>query len=78
MSKASVYFDLERSCSRKDCDEIKQRLNQIPGVLSVGVNKSGRVSVDYDTTGTGPDRLRSRLGECGYSAREDRREPHRM
>ncbi|MCI1965226.1 MAG: heavy-metal-associated domain-containing protein [Oscillospiraceae bacterium] len=79
MSKASIYFSLKHPGDKHDCAEIKQRLDSIPGVLSVSISRDhDRVSVDYDTTGTGPDRLRSKLGDYGYAIASEHWQEHTM
>ena len=79
LSKASVYFTLEHPGDKRSCKEIKRRLDLIPGVISVSVsNDRGRVAVDYDTTGTHPDQLRSALTECGCSAKNVQIHQHTM
>ncbi len=79
MSKATVSFGLKHSENRRGCEEIKRRLDSIPGVLSVSIGRGrDRVSVDYDTTGTGPDCLRGRLKECGCDIEAEHCQEHTM
>ena len=71
MSKASVYFTLNKIDGKHDVKEIKQGLDALPGVVSVSVNDgSGRVAVDFDTTGLQSDRIRKQLEKMGYVIRD--------
>lgn len=77
MSKASVYFQLERPEDKRNCKEIKRRLDSIPGVLSVSVSRGHEtVAVDYDTTGTDPDQLRKELDGCGCAVADEQVQNH--
>jgi copper chaperone CopZ len=79
LSKASIYFSLKHREDQRDCEEIKRRLDSIPGVLSVSIGRDrDRVAVDYDTTGTGPDQLRGKLDECGCAVESEHWQEHRM
>lgn len=79
MSKASVYFSLKQPGGPRDRETIKRKLDEIPGVLSVSVGRDNdRVTVDYDTTGTGPDQLRSKLGEWGFYVQTEHWKEHTM
>ncbi|QNK42061.1 heavy-metal-associated domain-containing protein [Caproicibacter fermentans] len=79
ISKASVYFSLKHPEDQRNCEEIKRNLDSIPGVISVSISRDrDRVAVDYDTTGTGPDRLRNKLGECGCSIEAEHWQEHKM
>lgn len=79
MPKASVYFDLESTADQRDSEEIKRRIDRIPGVISVSVSRGrSRVAVDFDTTGTGPEKLRGALKECGCRVSGERIESHTM
>lgn len=74
-----MIFDLEQPGGKRDAEQIKRDLDAIPGVFSVSVSRDcGRVTVDYDTTGTGPDELRNRLSSCGCRVAAQRREDHTM
>lgn len=78
MSKASAYFTLEKPQGKKGKTEIKRLLDTIPGVLSVSVNEQGRVAVDYDTTGTGTERIRKVLSNYGCEISSAYSEEHKM
>lgn len=79
MSKASVYFDLDHLHGTRDAAEVKKQIDKIPGVISVSVNKnSDRVAVDFDTTGTSPNRIREQLGELGFGIVSEKFEEHVM
>lgn len=79
MSKASIYFDLEHPGNPNNCKQIKRRLDSVPGVLSVSISKEhDTVAVDYDTTGTGADKLRRELQNCGCAVRSEHIENHVM
>ena len=79
MAKASAYFDLEGPQDKHEAARIKKQIDSIPGVISVSVNaRSGRVAVDYDTTGTGPEQIRSQLSGCGCRIASEHTEGHMM
>ncbi|MGM9638218.1 MAG: heavy-metal-associated domain-containing protein [Butyricicoccaceae bacterium] len=40
---------------------IKRELDALPGVQSVSVSQTGRIAVDYDTTGTDAARIAGQL-----------------
>lgn len=79
MSKASLYFDVENLNGKHDAAELKRRIDTIPGVISVSVNReNGHIAVDYDTTGAEQNRIRKQLIEMGLSISEERFENHVM
>lgn len=66
MPNSSIYFKAENAGGRHDIKEIKRTLDEIPGVSSVSVNAdSGRIAVDYDSTGTSREEIHSRLSSLG-------------
>ena len=69
MSKASVYFSMGGLPDRHDMQAIKRELDALPGVQSVSVSQTGRIAVDYDTTGTDAARIAGQLQKAGYAAR---------
>lgn len=79
MSKQSVYFRLQNADSKKDRKLLKQGLDTIPGVISVSVNdQTGKLAVDYDSTGTSSERIGEQLEKMGYRAQLLAREDHTM
>jgi copper chaperone CopZ len=79
MAKASVSFTLGQGADRKDSAQIKRALDSIPGVLSVSVGRDGdRVAVDYDTTGTGTEKIRKLLEKQGFRVAGESTEEHIM
>ena len=79
MPKASMYFNLPDLHSKQDSAKIKQDLDAVPGIFSVSVNaERGRVAVDYDTTGTGPEQIRGRIQKCGFEIGDEWTELHVM
>lgn len=79
MSKASVYYTVENINNPHDIKRIKNELNMIAGVLSVGVNNDkNSVSVDFDTTGTGGEKIKKKLCELGYEITAEKTENHIM
>lgn len=71
MSKASIYFTLSSVDGKHDVKEIKNTLNQLPGVESVSVNDDiNYVAVDYDTTGILSDRIQKQIEKAGYEVIE--------
>lgn len=69
MSKQSAFFrvpDLGGSHGSKD---IKKSIDGIRGVISVSVNAStNKVAVDYDSTGTTCDEIKSEIEKSGFTA----------
>ena len=71
MSNASVYFTLGELPGKHDEKAIKRELDALPGVLSVSVSMdSGRVAVDYDTTGVESCQIEKQLRQLGYQILE--------
>lgn len=79
MPKASMYFNLPDLHNKQDSAKIKRDLDAVPGIFSVSVNaERGRVAVDYDTTGTGPEQIRGRIQKCGFEIGDEWTELHIM
>ncbi|WP_444641485.1 heavy-metal-associated domain-containing protein [Caproiciproducens sp. R1] len=79
MAKASAYFDLENMTDQKDVQTIKKELDTLHGVISVSTNThTGRVAVDYDTTGVEQSRIENKLQRLGYKIRAEKSEDHVM
>ena len=79
MSKASVYFQVENMADKKDVQTIKRELDTLRGVISVSTNaQTGRVAVDYDTTGVEQSRIEARLQKLGYTILAEKNENHIM
>lgn len=79
MSKASIYFSLNDLSGKRDVADIKQRIDQIPGVISVSVNRlDDKVAVDFDTSGTNQDKIREELTNLGFSITGEHFENHIM
>lgn len=81
MSKQSVYFKLntQNSFDNHKVAEIKKGLGRIHGVLSVSINeKSEKVAVDYDSTGTSREVIAHRLTKMGYNSNLINEENHVM
>lgn len=71
MSKESVYFNLGSVDGKHDVKKLRRELDALPGVCSVSVNaSSGRVAVDFDTTGVQSGHIKQRLEELGYEILE--------
>lgn len=79
MSKASVYFTLNKINDKHDIKAIKGALDRLPGMLSVSVSDDAkRVSVDFDTTGVQRDRIGKQLEKMGYEILASEEETHMM
>ena len=79
MSKASACFSLGDIADKHDVKAIKRELDTLPGVLSVSVDgASGRVAVDFDTTGVQGDRIRKQLEKMGYTILSSQTDGHIM
>ncbi|MGM9607531.1 MAG: heavy-metal-associated domain-containing protein [Oscillospiraceae bacterium] len=79
MAKASAYFDLGDLPDKHDEKAIKRELDALPGVLSVSVSdSSGRVAVDYDTTGVQAGRIEKQLEKLGYQIVDSQADDHTM
>jgi copper chaperone CopZ len=79
MSKASIYFSLNDLSGKRDVADIKQRIDKIPGVISVSVNRlDDKVAVDFDTSGTNQDKIREELTDLGFSITGEHFENHIM
>lgn len=69
LSKQSAYFRVPGLSGNRGSNEIKERVAQIPGVLSVSVNRStNKVAVDYDSTGTSCEKIKEKIEEAGFEA----------
>lgn len=66
MAHLSTYFSLENVSGEHDVSRLKQGLDTLPGVTSVSVSDSGRLAVDYDTTGIRQEQLRQKVQELGF------------
>lgn len=79
MAKQSVYFELPGLSDKHDVKNVKNALGRLPGVLDVALSDgTDQVAVDFDSTGTSADEIRSRLSKLGYHAKQTRDEPHIM
>lgn len=79
MSKASAYFSLGDINDKHDENAIKRELDALPGVLSVSIDDtSGRVAVDFDTTGVQSDRIGKQLEKMGYTILGSQTDDHTM
>lgn len=79
MSKASAYFHVENMADKKDVQVIKKELDTLRGVISVSTNtQTGRIAVDYDTTGVEQSRIEARLQKLGYKILAEKNENHVM
>lgn len=79
MAKASAYFNLGDLPDKHDEKAIKRELDALPGVLSVSVgDSSGRVAVDYDTTGVQAGRIGKQLEKLGYQVLSSQTDDHTM
>lgn len=77
MSKASIYFTMNKVDGKHDVKEIKKALDKLAGVESVSVNaETGRVAVDYDTTGVLSERIQKQLEKAGYQVTQSNLESH--
>ena len=69
MSKQSAYFRVPDLSGDHGSKDIKKTVDGIHGVISVSVNAStNKVAVDYDSTGTSCDLIKSTIEEAGYTA----------
>ena len=78
MAKASVYFTLSDADNQHDAKTIKRELAALPGIFSVSVSDSGRVTVDFDTSGVQSRKIKTRLEEMGYQVLDCKTENHIM
>ncbi|MBC8547260.1 heavy-metal-associated domain-containing protein [Clostridiaceae bacterium NSJ-31] len=79
MSKASIYFTVNKVDGKHDVKQMKRGLDALPGVISVSVNEStNRVAVDFDTTGVQTARIGKQLEQMGYKILDQRLENHVM
>ena len=79
MSKASIYFTVNKVDGKHDVKQMKQGLDALPGVISVSVNEiTNRVAVDFDTTGVQTARIGKQLEQMGYKILDQKLENHVM
>ncbi|WP_312938966.1 heavy metal-associated domain-containing protein [Oscillibacter sp.] len=79
MSKASIYFTVDKVNGKHDVKELKRELDTFPGVISVSVNDTTEsIAVDYDTTGVEQEQLQKRIEKLGYGIIDTRFENHIM
>lgn len=79
MAKQSVYYQMEAVTGKRDAKHLKQALDGIRGVISVAVNQeTNTVAVDYDDSGTTPDRITACCAELGFHPTEEKQENHWM
>lgn len=70
MARLSTYFSLEGTGDPHDAKRLKRELDTLPGVTSVSVSDSGRLAVDYDSTGVRQEEIRQKVRELGFWIRE--------
>lgn len=79
MSKASVYFSVSNMTGKHDEKKLKKELDQFGGVIAVSTNaETGRIAVDYDTTGLKQDLLERKIRYLGYDITNTKLENHIM
>lgn len=66
MAHLSTYFSLENVSGKHDISRLKQGLDALSGVTSVSVSDTGRLAVDYDSTGVCQAQIRQRVQELGF------------
>lgn len=66
MAHLSTYFSLENVSSKHDISRLKQGLDALSGVTSVSVSDTGRLAVDYDSTGVSQEQIRQKVQELGF------------
>jgi copper chaperone CopZ len=62
----SMVFSLTTPCTKHDAKTIKKGLDEIKGIRSVSIGKSGRIAVDYDETGVRKQNIENKMKELGY------------
>lgn len=79
MSKDSVYVTVLNMGGKHDAVQIKEKLDELRGVLSVSVNqKSSKIAVDYDSTGVQEDQIRKTIECMGFQILSAVRDSHPM
>ena len=79
MSKASVYFTLGHPLEKHSIKAVKQGLGALPGVFSVSAGEgSGRVAVDFDTSGVRSAQIQKQLESLGYQVLDSTLDEHVM
>lgn len=79
MSKQSAYFRVTGLSDDHGVKAVKNGLAKIPGVQSVSANlETGRVAVDYDSTGTNARDIAAHIRKLGFEARLEIHEDHTM
>lgn len=66
MAHLSTYFSLENVGGKHDISRLKQGLDALSGVTSVSVSGTGRLAVDYDSTGVSQEQIRQKVQELGF------------
>ncbi len=63
----SIQYALNQPIDDHDVGDIKRRLDEIPGIKSVALNKQRRIlCVDYDDTATSEKEIHQRLHDLRY------------
>ncbi len=70
MAHLSAYFSLSGIDDRHDGKELKRELDRLPGVTSVSISGSGRLAVDYDSTGVRKEHILQKLQSLGYQVQD--------
>lgn len=79
MSKASVYFTVDRLSGEHNVKKLKRELDTLGGVSSVSVNEGdGNIAVDYDTSGVQQSEIQRMIEKLGYDIVGSRIEQHTM
>lgn len=66
MAHLSTYFSLADVSGKHDISRLKQGLDTLSGVTSVSVSDTGRLAVDYDSTGVCQEQIRQKVQELGF------------
>lgn len=67
LANENVYFAVDKDVGLHNTILLKQALESLPGVTSIGINKqSSSISVDYDTTSVTQAEIRKKIELLGY------------
>ena len=66
MAQLSTYFSLDNAGNNHDAKRLKQELDSLPGITSVSIGKTGRLAVDYDSTGIRQEQIQQKIQELGF------------
>jgi copper chaperone CopZ len=79
LAKESIYFTIPDMDKGHDPKKLKEQIDKLHGIISVSVSSdTGKVAVDYDSTGTDGNEIKRQIEKLGFSPKMTRHDEHIM